>query len=393
MAMTGKDFRASVALVLASLLACPPARALVSLNDGRDRIFVTGGMSVSQDSNIFANTSNSSDLVSTTSLAAEYTRRAGWIGVNGNLSISSAQFAKFSEENFTNPALGLELTKQTGRTTGSLKLNGARESRADAAVNLRTESWNYGANLNFRYPIVSTLTLSGSFGYASRNYVDETAFASLATYTSSLDLFHILSAERELIGGYRYRYSETSRKTTSSDHGFSLGLSGKLIRGVTGSLRVGYQTRIPHGGTNHDKFSSWTASTSAGYAFSKKLSFSGQLAKDVSTTATDSSVDTLSASVNAEYTLTSKWGVNASAGWGRSVFLGEAGRVVVSPGPPPVFGRNREDSYVNWDAGMNYTLNEHLKLGASYTWFHNLSAAAVADFVRTAWSLNVSSRW
>jgi hypothetical protein len=96
-------------------------------------------------------------------------------------------------------------------------------------------------------------------GYSSRRYLDETVFASLSTYHASADLFHILTTEREMIAGYRYRYSETSRQTSSADHALSLGLSGKLIRGVSGSLRVGYQTRIPRGyEVDEGSFSSWT---------------------------------------------------------------------------------------------------------------------------------------
>ena len=40
-----------------------------------------------------------------------------------------------------------EFTKQTGRTTGSLSLSASRESRADAAVNLRSTSWNIPVGL------------------------------------------------------------------------------------------------------------------------------------------------------------------------------------------------------------------------------------------------------
>ena len=121
-----------VAVVLASTLACAPARALVSLNDGHDHLYVTGTVAMGWDSNLFANSEGKSDATISTSVSADYQRRAGWIGVNANVGVDATRFNVFSRENFANPHFGLELTKQTGRTTGSLNVNIARQSRADA---------------------------------------------------------------------------------------------------------------------------------------------------------------------------------------------------------------------------------------------------------------------
>lgn len=375
-------------------LACSPARALVSLNDGRDRIYVSATVSVTSDSNIFANSDNQDDFVYSTGLSMSYARRAGWIGVNGSASVGSSKFGKIEGQDFVNPSFGLEFTKQSGRTTGSLTLSAAKESRADAAINTRSTSWNIPIGLNFKYPITGTYTLAGSMGYSSRRYLDETVFASLSTYYASADLFHILTTEREMIAGYRYRYSETSRNTSSADHGLSLGLSGKLIRGLAGSLRVGYQTRTPRGpGINEGSFSSWTASGSSSYAMTRKLNFSGSIAKDFSTTATDSMVDTTTVSVEAQYAYSSHWALAATSSFGDSQYLGESGRVVIALGPPLELGKQRHDNYVTWSVALSYSLNEHFKAGLNYSWFKNWSTLSFADFVRSSWSLNLSTTW
>ena len=390
----GRETRATLATVLASLLACPPAHALVALNDGHDRIFVNLSASVSQDSNVFANSDNSSDLVTSTSLSAEYTRRAGWIGVNGHVSIASSSFATFSNEDFVNPSLSLELTKQTGRTTGAFSVNATRESRADSAVNVRSDSWNYGSALSIKYPIVSTYTAAAQFGWASREYIDNSAFFDLATYNASFDLYHILTTDREMLAGYRYRLSETTRDTSTSDHSVTVGLTGRIIRGVTGSLRAGYQTRVPQGRLNKESsYSSWTASAASSYAFSRKLTFSGNLSKDFTTTAADSSVDVISVGVDAQYAFSRRWNFTASAGFSDSRYIGDSGRVPISVGATTVLGPNRHDDYANWGASVAFNFSERLKIAANYTWFQNWSTVPLADFVRTAWTLNVSSRW
>lgn len=389
-----RKIRGLIAVVLAALVACPPARALISLNEGRERIFVSAGVSVSRDSNVFANSDNRGDTVYSTSLTADYTRRVGWIGVNANVAVGSSRFATLKGENFSNPSFGLEFTKQTGRTTGSLTLSASRESRADASVNVRSTSWNIPVGLSFKYPISGVYTMSGGFGYSSRRYLDEAVFSSLKSYSASLDLLRILSTERELVAGYRYRYSESTRNTTSMDHALSLGLSGKLIRGMRGSLRAGYQTRGTAGRLEgNPRFDSWFASGSSSYAFSRKLALSGTISKDYSTSATDSIVDSTNASLALQYAYSSHWNVSLGGDFGDSRYLGQGGRMILQAGPPPVLGANRHDDFVSWDATLGYSLNEHFKASFGYSWFRNWSTLAFAEFIRSSWTLSASTRW
>jgi hypothetical protein len=388
-----REFNRALALLLTLSLLCAPARALVSLNDGHDHMYVTGRVGFSWDSNIYADSAAKSDSSMTATVIAEYQRRAGWIGVDASVEVDSTRYNHFTSENFNNPKFNVEFTKQTGRTTGSLTLSAARQSRADAAVNIRTSSWSYSSGLSFRYPIVSVYTLSGQLGYSFVKYAHD-VFPELATYTASVDMIRLLSNERDLTVGYRFRRGETSVNTSTDDHAVTAGLNGRLIRGINGSVRVGYQTRIPHGaaGTDSSSFSSWTAAGSATYAFNKRLHFSGTLGKDYSTTANDLTVDTTTGTISAQYALTSRWQFEASVNGGDSRFLGPGSVRVVSLGPPPILVQ-RHDDFVSASLSGGYSLNEHLKIGASYTWFKNWSTESVADFVRTAYTVNVSSRW
>ncbi len=389
-----REFRFLLAVILATGIACSPARALVTLNDSHDHIFVNGTMAISRDSNIFANSDSPGDFVYTYGLSVEYTRRAGWIGVNASVAGNAAQYGEQKSENFSNPSYSLELTKQSGRTTGSFTLSGARESRADAAANLRATSWNYAAGLNFKYPIIERFSLSGNFGYSARKYVDESQLANLSTYSVATDLFYILTNERDLVGGYRFRYSETSLRTSTTDHAITGGVSGRIIKGINGSLRVGYQTRTPHGSIGDaGQYKGLTASASTSYAINRKISINGQLSKDYSTTATDTSVETTTASIETGYVYSNHWTVSGGAGWGDSRFLGEKGRVLLGLGPPPLLGKNRHDNYANWNASLGYSLNEHFRATLTYAWFKNWSTVEFADFVRNSWSLSFSSRW
>jgi hypothetical protein len=398
-----RESRAALAVLLAVGIACAPARALVTLNDSHDHIFVTGSFGVSHDSNIFANSASRGDFAYNAGFTAEYTRRAGWIGVNASVAISASRYATVKGANFSNPTYSMELTKQTGRTTGSFTLSGARESRADAAVNSRSSSWNYNSGLNFKYPINERFTLAGNLGYSSRKYVDQaessdtetpaaTALSNLSSYSASFDLFNVFTNTRDLFAGYRYRYGESSKNLSTTDHAFTLGVSGRIISGINGSFRIGYQTRTPHGGGAHDnsKYDAITAGSTATYAINRKLSFNGSLSKDFSTTGADISVDTTTATLDLTYAYSSHWNFLAGTGWGDSRFLGNAGRVTLLDGS---LGPNRHDNYATWSLTAAYSLNEHFKASFTYTWFENWSTLSYADFIRQSWALSLSSRW
>ena len=221
--------RAILALVLAAMLAGTPAHGLVTLNfnDGHDHIHVTANFNVASDSNIYASRDSKGDYIFTTGLVAEYTRRAGWIGVNASVGMSGSHFANTKGLNYSNPSFSAELTKQSGRTTGSLTLSATRESRADAAVNLRTSSWAYNAGLNYAYPVIERFKLAGQFSYSAHKQIDNTSLVNLSTYAAGISMFYVYNTERDLSASYRYRLTQTSANDSTVDHDFSVGMTGR----------------------------------------------------------------------------------------------------------------------------------------------------------------------
>jgi len=377
--------RVVISALLAGIVACPPAHALVSLNDGKEKIYVSAGVTFSRDSNIFASAGGASDLLSTSSLAIEYTRKVGWIGVNGRLDYSIGSFSKFASENYKNPHYSLELTKQTGRTTGSISLSAQRSSRADASVNLRNTSWNYNAGLNFKYPIIERYSLAGSLGYSLTDYSNKRAFVDLASYSASLSLYYILSDSRDLFANYRYRYGPTSRNTSTTDNAFSLGVNGKVLPRLNGALSFGYQRRIPKG-TNEGSNQGLTATGSLSWNFNRRATTTFSISKDFSTTATDVTVDTTSLTADFSYAVNSHWSAGANAGVSRSVFLGPSGFIAL-------IGQQRRDTSYNLGANIGYSLNEHFKANFSYSFTRNVSNLDFSAFDRSAYALNLSTRW
>lgn len=363
------------------LCSCSAAFALIKFNDGHDEIFVTGTAGMSYDSNIFTNAGGSGDTSYNATLDLEYARKAGMIGVDANLGWLFSRFSRFTGENFANPQFNLELTKDSGRTTGDLHFGAKRENRAETAINLRTESWNYDAALHLKYPVIQRYSISGGVDYNRRDFSNNATLVDINTYGVSTDLFYALTSQRDLLVGYRYRQTDTTADTIDRDHAVTVGVNGKIISKLNGSLRVGLQRRtIDRRARADESHNSFTASGSTTWTVSQRFSLSGTLSRDFVTVATDVSVDTTSAGLDAQYAINSKTAAFGGVTYTHLKFLdtGSGGRT---------------DDSVGWSAGLAYTFNDHLKVTASYSYLNNWSTLAFSDYHRHSVSLNVSSRW
>lgn len=360
---------------MAVLIASAPAQALVSIDDGKNQFFVNLSASYTWDSNVFANSTSGGDSIYGASVGIDFRRHAGMIGINGSVYMDASSFIQNSGENFLNPRFHTELTKQNGRTTGSITFSAARQSKADALVNVRNESWNYNMGLNLKYPVIERYTLAGSLGYGYLDYLDNALFVDLETYTASVDLFYIYNTERDIIAGYRLRYGQTSQNTAYYDHAFTVGLSGKILPKVAGTVRAGYQFHEPTQ-SNGDSFSAVTASGQATWTVTKKMNATLLLSKDFSTTSTNTTVDATSASIDFQYGLNSKTSIYSGVGYGINEFLGTP-------------GADRKDHYFTWNVAVHYTFSSYLKLKLGYSYYQNWSTLDFSEFTRN--SVNVSA--
>jgi hypothetical protein len=363
----------------------PDARALVSLQDGLDHVFVDATAGIAYDSNVFANKTSGGSLTYSGGLTIDFVRRAGWIGVNASVGWAFTNFAQYSQQNFFDPSYSAEFTKQTGRTTGDLKVSAQRQARADVDVGTRDVSWNYDVGLNVHYPVISRYSITGVFDYTYIDYEDRLLFTNLATYSAGANLYYVLNEERDLFGGYRYRYEESANDTFDTDHNVYLGVSGRILPEINGSIQGGYEIRALHGnGTG--SFRDFTASGSATWNLNRKIGLTLDLNKDFGTTANDIATDTASANLSLQYGYTAKISFSGGLGVGETRFLGVPGEV--TPGGP-----DRRDYYVSANAAVHYTVNSHFKASLSYSYFHNWSNLGYAEFPRSQWSLTVSSHW
>ncbi len=359
-------------------LALPGGRALLNIDGSRNQVFVFGSAAFGYSSNIFSESTGRGDYTVNAQAGVDLKRRAGIIAVNSTAKVDYQRFGKYTSENSLNPSLYLEFIKTTGRTTGSLTINAFRESRSDSAVNLRTNSWNFPLGLNLKYPVNDKLYVTSGTAYLRRRYTENSTLANLTDYSEGLDLFYVYTSKLDLLGGYRIRVSRTSIGGDTTDHWFSFGATGGLFAKLNGTFRVGYQIRSVR--DTGENFTHVNALASLNWPVTRKLNLSGQISRDFNTIATGASVDSTSIAFRANYSYSRKFELNGGTAWGRNTFLGRS-----QP--------DRVDNFVTWDVGARHRFNEHLTLGASYTWFRNWSTLAFSDFERQGFSVDVSSRY
>jgi hypothetical protein len=371
--------RTCLLAVVVFALGLSPARALINIDGQRNQLFVFGSVTFGYDSNIFSDKNATGDYTVNGSVGAEIKRRAGIIAVNATGTLSYATYGNNPDENSFNPNFQLEFNKTTGRTTGAFTISAYRESRSDSAVNLRTNSWNFPVALSLKYPVNDKYYLTSQTTYLRRRYVETTTLANYTDYSQSVDVFYVYTSKLDLVGGYRIRVSQTSAGNDSYDHWFNVGATGGLFAKLNGTIRLGYQLRDFSGATS-ENFTHVNALAAVAWPVTRKLNLSAQLSRDFNTIATGASVDSLTASLNATYALTRKIEFNGGVAYGQNRFLG---------GPPP----ERWDTFFSFDVGARYRMNEHLQVGASYTYFRNWSTFDFSDFDRQGFSIDVSSRY
>lgn len=369
-------------LLLGATAAVPRAFALIRLDNDRNHVDVTGSFTTGFSSNIGASASGASDNYYSADVGAQYLRRAGLIVMDASVGLSATSYAKNSGENFRDPSFKVNFKKQSGRTTGGLKLSAARESRADTAANIRNSSWSYDASLDARYPMLNgRYAFMGAVGASFRDFADNNTLADQKSVNASLDFYYILD-ERSLLAGYRFRQEYTSLSTGSRDHSITAGISGPLLFRLNGTLRAGYQVRMPYGlTTGRGTYTGWTANGSSTWEVTKRLDFSGQLSRDLSTTSTNISVDTLGGTIQGQYRFNIQTAFSASTGATRTRFLDSS-------------AGNRLDTAWNWEVTAHRSIfKEHINLSLSYAFFRNWSSSSFSSFDRKSLTFTASAKY
>ena len=359
----------------------PRAHGLIDWNEGRDKLTVHADYGIAYDSNILASAGSPGDTTQSLELGANYARKAGQYGFSASVSITAERFQKHSNYNFNNPALSAELTKNDGRLTGSLKAGAQRESESDDAANIRATSWRYNANLDLKYPINDRYYVTSTSDVNTRTYVPNTPLYNLASYGEGVDLYYVYTSKLDLLGGYRIRYGDAPGGSHTWDEAYTIGGTGAILPKLSGTIRLGYQSRYEStslGGNYHDLTGDFTLA----WPINKRIVCNFQTSKDFTTTATDDSVDTtafdLSATIKPNTKI--KVAVTGEVGYNINRFLG-------------IKGDGRLDRTLSYLLKMSVPIKTHLAASVSCGYLTNVSNAAIAKYDRITASMDLSAHF
>lgn len=377
--MLSRSHHRLVALCALALLCLPQSvYALLNIDGTRNQVFVFGSITFAYDSNIFSSGADEAgDYIYSAQVGVELKRRAGIIAVNSRAVFDRQEFQRNKTQSSWNPTFYLEFNKTTGRTTGAITINAFRSSRADSAVNLRTQTWNFPLGLNVKYPINDKFYVTSSTGYLKRSYTDGAGLLNYTDYSESIDLLYVFTSKTDLSLSYRIRVGETNLGTTT-DQSLMFGLVNQIIPKINGAVRAGIQRRTLD--KTNDTFTQITLAADVSWAITRKLNLKGIAMRDFSTTAVGGSVDSLSGQLRAGYDFSRRYQANGGVGYGRNRFLDGT-------------TSGRRDDFFSWDVGFTVAWSEHLHAGLSYNYLHNWSTLSFSDFERTGYSLDISSRY
>lgn len=361
------------------VLAALPAQALVSLNDGKDKIFVSGSVTIGFDSNFYANSFKQSETTVLAMAGVEYSRRAGAIGVDASVSATKSIHSNFSKEDSVDPKYSMELTKSEGPTTGSLRLNYTRRRDNNMAASMRLRTEEYGAALDATRPVSQRYSVAGGLGFGRTDFQQTPGIYDLDTFDAHANLVYQINSRRELSVGYAYGRDDSKGPEDFDDHGINVGLKGRITAKVTGTLQTGFTTRQSRLASG-ENFSAWTAAAIANWLPVKKTTVTGELSKSFATTSTDIATDNTTAAINVNRVLNARWNVGAGLTGTHSRYLG-------------VRGAGRSDDILIFNASVSWSMNEHLRVTGMYSHTLTSSTLAFAEYNRDYFSLMISSRW
>lgn len=368
-------------MMVAAAVMVPRALGLLELDEGRDQVTISASYGISYDSNLYAHAGSEGDTNQSLTFATNYDRRAGLISVNASVSVTSARFAKFSNQDYTNPSVSLEFDKTKGRLTGAFTLSGQRESRSDEAANLFANSWHYTSALRLRYPINDRYYLTSLSDFSLRDYQQNNVLFDLSSFAEAVDVFYVYTSKLDLQGGYRIRFGSARGGTNTQDSAVTLGATGGLLPKLNGSLRLGYQWRTETG-TGGGRYGSLTSNFSLAWPLTKRTTFNFQASKDFTTAATDVSVDSTGAELSASIKPNARLKVvfTAGVGYNDSQYLG-------------IRGAGRRDHALLFNANLSVPIKTHFSASISYEYSNNDSNVAYSVYGRHTASFNLSAHY
>jgi hypothetical protein len=370
-----------VSLTLATwIMTAPKAHALLTFDDGKDKVFVTATYSFGYDTNVFTQKVAQGAVTEAFSLSATYSRRAGVISVDASTGFSSGTFSGLLGQAYNDPNLAVTFTKGTGRTTGSLGISVAENDVPDPVANNRARSWNYSGDLNLRYPVNERYYFTDTLSGSETDYLNKVLYFDSQSLNNAFDVNYVYDSKLDLNGGYVFGL-DTTKDTIAIMNGYSVGASGSILPKLSGSLSFGQTWDDAfYSNARFEGFQDWTATTALKWAFSRSLTFSGSVTKGFSISSTDISTDSTTATLSADMALGKRLRGTIGVDYIPTRFLGRK-------------GAGRKDYLWEVPVTLYTAITTHIRVSLSYAYEVNYSNFSSARFTAEVVTLSITATY
>lgn len=230
----------------AALAAAPSGWSFVTLGNGR--LVGSASFRADYDSNIYASSTQTEDLIGTATGEVRYVRQAGIVTMEAAAGLSAMAFVDHSDENAIDPYAEVRLGySPSDKTSVRGAASYRRSTMANETVNSRTKSDDYLFDATFEHLTTEKLGFRVTGNY---QYSDSLTGGYSDTERGMIGLHgvHVYSPKLKLLAGVTAGTAQSGgssgrRGIDGSDVRYTVGAEGEFAPKVTGEVNVGYATR------------------------------------------------------------------------------------------------------------------------------------------------------
>lgn len=367
---------ARLAVIAALVSLSAKAAPFMAVGDGAE-LFVTAGLSVAFDDNIYLDGANESDdsIISFTPgvdlVFGKGTATTGNVYYREEIrrySDNDNQDGEFS-------TIGFRSSTDAGGSKFDFNGSYAQVAQNDndiraAGVIVRRDVANLGASAEFEVSGKTSVGIGTSFVATDYN---APSFTDSDIWNLPVDVYYEATEKLDWSFGYRYRSTnQAGTAVDSTDHFVNIGARGEFSPKLSGQVRVGYNSRKFDGGGDDTGLG---LDTSLTFAATEKTSFNIFLSNDFGSSGTGDNTKILRWGGSVNSNLTEQWFVMAS--------------LSVSSTEYPT----RDDDFIDGLVSLGYKYNQYLNFSASVAMRDNSSNSAAAEFDNTVFTFGANVRY
>ncbi len=364
----------TIRLALFSAVLGAPAYAapFMAIGDGAE-LFLTGSLGVRADDNIFLSGNEESDLIFDVAPGVDLTFGKD-AQLKGSVTLSHT-WSNYSDNSGLNTNLfnGDFVTRyddgklKLGFNAGYHELN---QNSVDVRGLVRRDVFSAGGNAEVE--ISQITSVGGGVAFNHENY-KRTGYTDSDSLTVPVDFYYKWTPKVDLSFGYRFRdYQVDTIGQDSTDHFFNIGARGEFSPKLTGTFKVGLNTReLDRGGDD----SQLGVDASFAYEISPKTSLQVGASNDFGTS--PQGIQQENTTLNGMITtkISEEWNVNFGLSW-RGIDYG-----------------TRTDDYLEGQLGTSYIVNANVRIVGAYVYRDYSSDLAGSEFKNNVFSVAANFRY